>query len=464
MIGGSAFVTMSDQHGDLAATFSPASTAAGLAGYATYSPYGAQSATGYKPNLGFQGDYTDPATGQVDMGARWYSPATGGFTTNDTIGGSPLSSTVDGNPYAYTSGSPLTATDPTGHCTLPVPVGGAIVLGQCPTTGTGTGTGTGIGMQWGSQGGTSSGDLRLGGWWQQFSQGQRQDTDPDWQIQMYEWALQRGYSPWTAPQTASGAGNSGCTADCGCTGDRGCTYSCVFPTPTPTPAPQPPPPPPPPPQDCYAGPDPTCVPTPAPASLGSDPLITQQASDITSFEQLLRQGRAIIQQPVRKPQRPVQGLQPSNTVNGSPQDNDGSPNIAALLLPLHDLHPFVPSSPTPGDGSNKTLRNLAKQVANAVAPVLQTVLTPVVNAAASALSNAVGCVTHPQLASYLLTVANVALFATGIGEEATITDTAGTAAEEPLALTAAPERLALTAAPERLALDAGPERLALPAG
>ena len=49
------------------------------------------------------------------MSARWYSPATGSFTSNDTLGGSPLPSTVDGSPYAYADGNPLTDADPTGH-------------------------------------------------------------------------------------------------------------------------------------------------------------------------------------------------------------------------------------------------------------------------------------------------------------------------------------------------------------
>lgn len=111
-----AFTTMSDVHGDVAAMFSPTSAAAGLAGYESYTPYGAGSKTDYNAeDIGFQGDYTDPATGLVDMGARWYNPATGGFVSSDTLNGTPVPSTVDGNPYAYADGNPLTETDPTGH-------------------------------------------------------------------------------------------------------------------------------------------------------------------------------------------------------------------------------------------------------------------------------------------------------------------------------------------------------------
>ncbi|WP_425546450.1 RHS repeat-associated core domain-containing protein [Amycolatopsis minnesotensis] len=41
--------------------------------------------TGTTAPLGFQSDYTDPDTGAVDMGARWYTPGTGTFTRRDDI-------------------------------------------------------------------------------------------------------------------------------------------------------------------------------------------------------------------------------------------------------------------------------------------------------------------------------------------------------------------------------------------
>ena len=113
--GGTAYATMTDQHGDLVAAFSPTSAAASLAGSSSYSPYGGQTSSGHAQNLGYQGDYTDPSTGLVYMNARWYNPATGTFVSSDTIGGSPVPSAVDGNPYAYANGNPLTETDQTGH-------------------------------------------------------------------------------------------------------------------------------------------------------------------------------------------------------------------------------------------------------------------------------------------------------------------------------------------------------------
>jgi RHS repeat-associated protein len=116
--GGAGYATLSDQHGDLTALFGVTSSTSGLAGSASYSGYGTVTESGLMPQVGYQGDYTDPATGLVMMGARWYDPATGSFTSNDTIAGSPLPSTVDGNPYAYTSGNPLSETDPSGHSIL----------------------------------------------------------------------------------------------------------------------------------------------------------------------------------------------------------------------------------------------------------------------------------------------------------------------------------------------------------
>jgi RHS repeat-associated protein len=115
--GGTAYSTMTDQHGDVVGTFSPASSTMALAADATYSPYGTVTATsGSMPAAGYQGDYTDPVTGLAYMNARWYNPANGTFVSSDTLNGSPIPSTVDGNPYAYANGNPLTQTDPTGHC------------------------------------------------------------------------------------------------------------------------------------------------------------------------------------------------------------------------------------------------------------------------------------------------------------------------------------------------------------
>ncbi|WP_157984823.1 RHS repeat-associated core domain-containing protein [Lentzea terrae] len=114
--GGTKRLSLSDSHGDVVGGFDPADNALGaLPDSTTYDPFGKVAAkTGNTGALGFQGDWTDQATGQVDMGARWYDPGTGGFVSRDdvdTSGGS----AVNANRYGYGAGDPVSNTDPTGH-------------------------------------------------------------------------------------------------------------------------------------------------------------------------------------------------------------------------------------------------------------------------------------------------------------------------------------------------------------
>jgi RHS repeat-associated protein len=103
-----------DLHTDLVGTFAPAGAA--LAGSAAYSPLGAVTAgSGLAGNLGYQSGFTDPANAEVDMGARWYAPATGDFTTRDSASVDPVPDSAAANPFAYAGDDPMTNTDPTGH-------------------------------------------------------------------------------------------------------------------------------------------------------------------------------------------------------------------------------------------------------------------------------------------------------------------------------------------------------------
>ena len=55
-----------------------------------YDPFGKEAtSTGSTGRLGFQGDWTDPDTGEVDMAARWYQPGTGTFTSRDSVNYTP---------------------------------------------------------------------------------------------------------------------------------------------------------------------------------------------------------------------------------------------------------------------------------------------------------------------------------------------------------------------------------------
>jgi RHS repeat-associated protein len=105
--GGQA-LALNDQHDDLSGTFDGAATA--LATSSTWDPWGNPIATsGPSVGLGYQGQLTDPATGQTEMGSRLYNPSTGGFINADTA------SAAGGNPYAYADDNPMSLTDPSGN-------------------------------------------------------------------------------------------------------------------------------------------------------------------------------------------------------------------------------------------------------------------------------------------------------------------------------------------------------------
>ncbi|MER7132165.1 TreTu family toxin [Streptosporangium saharense] len=109
--GTAALGVMSDLHGDVVGTFSGTALVDSVA----YDPFGqVLQRTGTARSLGYQGEYTDPDTGKVNMHARWYQPGTGAFTSRDdwTLDPSP---SVQANRYTYVNSTPLTGIDPTGH-------------------------------------------------------------------------------------------------------------------------------------------------------------------------------------------------------------------------------------------------------------------------------------------------------------------------------------------------------------
>ena len=90
-----------------------------LAGSAVYDPWGAPLArAGLVGSLGYQSGWTDPGTGRVNMGSRWYNPTTGQFDTRDAASNSPTPDTAAANRYAYASANPLTNVDPAGTWSL----------------------------------------------------------------------------------------------------------------------------------------------------------------------------------------------------------------------------------------------------------------------------------------------------------------------------------------------------------
>ena len=111
---GSGLTAWTDLHHDVVADFTATGTT--LTGSAAYDPLGNKIGTSsLTGSLGYQGEYTDRTTGNVNMDSRWYSPATGQFTSRDTISNSPVPNSAAANPFAYGNGNPLTASDPTGH-------------------------------------------------------------------------------------------------------------------------------------------------------------------------------------------------------------------------------------------------------------------------------------------------------------------------------------------------------------
>jgi len=102
-----------NRHGDLTHLFD---TSASITDTKVYDPFGKELAeTGSTdPNLGFQADFTDPASGKVWMGARWYAPNDAQFLSRDSVFGQ-LSTPMSLNRYTYAFGDPLNYFDPDGH-------------------------------------------------------------------------------------------------------------------------------------------------------------------------------------------------------------------------------------------------------------------------------------------------------------------------------------------------------------
>ncbi|MCF4140407.1 DNRLRE domain-containing protein [Streptomyces sp. Tue 6430] len=104
---------LTDQHTDLVAGLTADGTS--VSGSTSYDPFGKKTATdGSTPAVGYQSGWTDPASGDVNMAARWYQPGTGSFGSRDTWQLDPLPS-PRGNRYLYGGGNPLLRTDPSGH-------------------------------------------------------------------------------------------------------------------------------------------------------------------------------------------------------------------------------------------------------------------------------------------------------------------------------------------------------------
>ncbi|MBB4966029.1 polymorphic toxin-type HINT domain-containing protein [Saccharothrix violaceirubra] len=112
-------LSVTDLHTDVVATVDP--TTGMLVSSRAYGPFGdVQSTTGTPPALGYQHQWTDPTTGDVNMGARWYQSGTGAFSSRDTAALDPRD-LLNANRHAYAASNPLTSIDPSGNWWTPVP-------------------------------------------------------------------------------------------------------------------------------------------------------------------------------------------------------------------------------------------------------------------------------------------------------------------------------------------------------
>ncbi|WP_328645689.1 DUF6531 domain-containing protein [Amycolatopsis sp. NBC_00348] len=110
-----------DRHGDVEGRY----LGAVVDGQRTYDPFGTvTSSSGETSNLGYQGDWTTPDTGLVNMTARWYDPNRGGFVSRDDWNLSPDPSAAT-NRYTYGNGDAVGNTDPSGHNPVCSIIGGA---------------------------------------------------------------------------------------------------------------------------------------------------------------------------------------------------------------------------------------------------------------------------------------------------------------------------------------------------
>jgi RHS repeat-associated protein len=274
--GGTAAAALTNVHGDVAGTFSPASGTSSLAASAAYSPYGSVTASsGSMPALGYQDQYTDPSTGDTDMSARWYAPSTGTFTSSDsTSTGMPDPSVLSPTPYGYVSGNPLANTDPTGHfCILCVVK--KVVRVSCDLDPYCL-----LGQALSGHDGLLSGET-AGGCEDEICGGH---SGAGHQCLEFGKCYTGGYSSGGGGGRGGGSGGYSCGFYCGVgvgigIGVAVCSYEpeiCASEVEAEAP------PPPPPPQDCYAGPDPGCSPPSPPEWLKDDQYEADKPSETTN--------------------------------------------------------------------------------------------------------------------------------------------------------------------------------------
>ncbi|MGY5060161.1 RHS repeat-associated core domain-containing protein [Streptomyces sp. 900105755] len=85
-----------------------------------YDPFGKVTAQSNAATMtvGFQGSWTDSATGRVSAESRWYDPGSGTFASADTAS-VPVTDATSTNDYLYGGANPTSRVDPDGHLQWP---------------------------------------------------------------------------------------------------------------------------------------------------------------------------------------------------------------------------------------------------------------------------------------------------------------------------------------------------------
>ncbi len=125
-----------DRHGDVTHLFTGPGV---VSDTQLFDPFGAPlAATGpWQVPVGFQGDWTDPASGHVWMGARWYEGGWASFLSRDTVFGE-LRTPISLNRFTYAFASPLRYWDPDGRYVLEGLGGPSLTTTSSTSTSTGT--------------------------------------------------------------------------------------------------------------------------------------------------------------------------------------------------------------------------------------------------------------------------------------------------------------------------------------
>jgi RHS repeat-associated protein len=119
--GGWAQPLVQDAHGNVVAELD--TTFGDILASRSYDAFGKVTAQSNAATMtvGFQGSWTDSATGRVSAESRWYDPGSGTFASADTAS-VPLAGATSTNDYLYGNANPTSRLDPDGHWSI----GGAL--------------------------------------------------------------------------------------------------------------------------------------------------------------------------------------------------------------------------------------------------------------------------------------------------------------------------------------------------